>query len=110
MLIFQGYAIVGNIWPGVADCCGSLRRSFGAVFFFEERLNFATAFAATAVFVTSEQLESASSPFFCNLAASLSGLVGSLVPEIGSVDTPHVFAFSLINSDKLFGADGENCV
>ena len=57
---------VFEVWPEGADCCEPLGLSFGALFLFEERLEFAP------VFVTSESIRSAFAPFFCNWASRLS--------------------------------------
>ena len=73
-----------ELWPGVADCCKSLRRSFGALFPFEKWPGFVTVFVTTAFFEASEPVEGAFSPFFCCFASHLSDFVGSLVPGMGS--------------------------
>ena len=75
-----------ELWPGVANCCKPLqvRRSFGALFPFEEWLGFVTVFVTTAFFEASEPVEGAFSPLFFSFASHLSDFVGSLVPGMGS--------------------------
>ena len=71
---------VVELWPGAADYCEPLHRSFGALFSFEERLSLDTVFVTIVDVVASEPEEGAFSPFFCNLVSRSSDFFVSLVP------------------------------
>ena len=73
-----------ELWVGAGDCCERLRQSFGALFPFEELPAF---FTVLAFFGGLGPSADVLPPVFGKEASLLSDLVGSLVPEIGSVDS-----------------------